>query len=299
MANGTQSRGIGLVLLATLGWSLSGLFVRLMPELDGWQINCWRGLWMAVALLTYLIASHGLKFGEQFRSIPFWAMFISALCFAVGTTFYVSALTLMSTATVSVIGATSPLITALLSPWITGERPNILAWISAVLALVGMAVIAKNGIDVGHALGLIVSLGVPITFALQTLLLRKYRNHDMMFSICLGGFLAFFLAGIGSIEFGHHSPLNIDSASFWLLMLMGPLQLSIPLIFYGLGAKYIQAVTLSLIAMLDAVINPFWSWLFVGEIPETASFIGGGIILAAVFLAVMGSQFLGKSAQQL
>jgi len=36
-----QSYGSGVffVFLATLGWSLSGIFVRLMPELDGWQLN--------------------------------------------------------------------------------------------------------------------------------------------------------------------------------------------------------------------------------------------------------------------
>ena len=32
--------GILLVILATIGSSFSGLFVRVLPELNGWQINC-------------------------------------------------------------------------------------------------------------------------------------------------------------------------------------------------------------------------------------------------------------------
>jgi hypothetical protein len=36
----TYGTGVIFVLLATLGWSLSGLFVRLMPDLNGWQLNC-------------------------------------------------------------------------------------------------------------------------------------------------------------------------------------------------------------------------------------------------------------------
>ena len=265
-----------------------------MPELDGWQINCWRGLWMAVGLLVYLLITHRGGIWAQAQAIPASVMLTSALCFAVGTTFYVTSLTLVSTATVSVIGATSPLITALLSPWITGEKPPVLAWISAALALVGMSIIAKAGIEIGHVLGLALSCGVPLTFALQTLLLRKHREHDMMIAICLGGFLAFITAGLISILWGTHSAFAISQNHFLLLMLMGPLQLSIPLIFYGLGAQQMPAVTLSLIAMLDAVFNPLWPWIFVGEKPEISSLIGGAVILGAVLLVIVATQFMPR-----
>lgn len=284
--------GVVYVLIATLGWSLSGLFVRWMPGLNGWQINCWRGLWMAIALLVYLIVLYGPQLGLKFRSIPPYAMFFSAVCFAMGTTFYVTSLTLVSTATVSIIGATSPLFAGLLSPWLTGEKPGAMAWVSAFLALGGMVVIAQNGIETGHINGLLVCLGVPVMFALQTLLLRRYRNVDMMPAICIGGFLSFIVAGFMSFFSGiDHSAVSIDVHSMLLLALMGPLQLAIPLVFYGMGARVVPAITLALIAMLDAVINPFWPWLFIGEVPERASFIGGAIILAAVFLSVLSSQF--------
>jgi drug/metabolite transporter, DME family len=285
--------GVTYVLLATLGWSLSGLFVRLMPGLNFWQLNCWRGYWMAVALLCYLVAVYGRNTGAIFKSIPFVALILSAVFFAMGTTFYVASLTKVSTATVSVIGATSPLFTGLLSPWITGEKPGIIAWISAVLALCGMVVIAQHGIETGNMFGLLFCLGVPIMFALQTLLLRRYREFDMMPAICIGGFLTFLVAGFFSLFSGPSGhALNVDFNSSILLMIMGPIQLAIPLIFYGKGARAVPAITLALISMLDAVINPFWPWLFVGEVPERASFIGGSIILLAVFLSVVGTQYL-------
>ena len=287
-----SSGGIAYVFLATIGWSLSGVFVRLMPGLDGWQINCWRGLWMSIALLVYLFIMHRHKALERFDEIPFSVVMISALAFAVGTTLYVSSLTLVSTATVSVIGATSPLITGLLSPWITREKPHLVSWVSAALALVGMYVIAKAGIQAGSALGLLLSFGVPITFALQTLLLRKYRDLDMMMSICVGGIFSFMFAGLASVFFGHTSAFDVSLHDFYLLMLMGPLQLALPLIFYGWGAKSIPAITLALVSMLDAVFNPLWSWLVVGERPENAALIGGAIILGAVTVSILGGQYL-------
>ncbi len=288
----SYNSGIFFVFLATIGWSLSGLFVRLMPDLDGWQINCWRGLWLAVTLLVYLVIVHGREAIDQFDAIPFFGLLISALCFAVGTTFYVTSLTFVSTATVSVIGATSPLITALLSPWVTGERPHLIAWFSAVLAVVGAAVIAQHGWQLGNGFGLLLSFAVPFTFALQTLLLRKYRDYDMMAAICVGGFLSFCIAGFASVTVGHASAFNISQHDFLLLVLMGVVQLALPLIFYGWGARAVPAITLSLIAVLDAVFNPFWSWAVVGEKPETASLIGGAIILGAVVLSIGGGHFL-------
>ncbi len=293
MIRSNQSYGTGVVfvLMATLGWSLSGLFVRLMPHLDGWQINCWRGYWMAVALLCYLVIAYGKALPDKFRAIPATALYSSALCFAIGTTFYVTSLTLASTATVSVIGATSPLFAGLLSPWMTGERPPALAWIAAFLALGGSAIIGWHGLETGRWLGILTSFGVPLTFAMQTLLLRRYRQFDMMPAIFLGGVFSFIGAGLFGFAAGRAGGgFDVDFQSMLLLAAMGPLQLAIPLIFYGVGARSVPAIALSLIAMLDAVINPLWPWLFVGERPEAASFTGGAVILGAVLLSILGGR---------
>lgn len=79
---------------------------------------------------------------------------------------------------------------------------------------------------------------------------------------------------------------------------MGPVQLSIPLIFYAKGAKAVPAVTLSLIVMLDAVLNPLWSWLGVGEVPTQSSFIGGIIIIGAVLISIFGDRWLTARARK-
>jgi DME family drug/metabolite transporter len=287
-----MSTGVGYVLLATVGWSLSGLFVRLMPTLDGWQINCWRGFWMACALAIYLVIVHGRNLNTVIIAVPFFAIIISALCFALGTTVYVTSLTMASTATVAVIGATSPLVTGLLSPWITQERPGIWAWLAALVALSGTGIIAWSGFGQGTIPGILLSFGVPLTFALQTLMLRRYRAFDMMPSICLGGLISFVIAGGATLWMGEgHSIFNLSVHDFLLLMLMGPLQLAAPLVFYGLGARSVPAFTLALIAMFDAVINPFWPWLFLGEVPGRFEVIGGFVILAAVIIYLVGSRF--------
>ncbi len=300
MGTSEQSYGTGVffVFLATIGWSLSGVFVRIMPGLDGWQLNCWRGYWMAVALMVYLVAVYGRGAYRKFLDIPRVALFASALFFALGSTLYVSSLTLVSTATVSVIGATSPLFAALLSPWVTGEKPGFEAWIAATLALLGVGIIAWDGLEANlSTLGLFLSICVPMAFAGQTLALRRYRNVDMVPSICLGGIMSFFIAGILGFTAGHAGGgFDVGLREVLLLAAMATVQLAIPLVFYIKGAHSVPAVTLTLIAMLDAVINPLWPWIFVGEQPREAAFWGGGIIVGAVLISVFWRKLLNSRA---
>ena len=292
--------GVIYVLLATVGWSLAGVFVRFMPGLDGWQINCWRGFWMSVFLLAYLVAIYGRDTGRKFREIPLFALVAVAAFFTAGSTLYVTSLTLAGTATVSVIGALSPIFTGLLSPWITSERPSLASWFAAFLALAGVGVIAWDNVSAGNLLAILVPLLVPISFAGQTVTLRRYRSFDMVPAICVGGFVTFIVAGVFGYVFGGHpgGGFQVSLQNILLLALMGPLQLSIPLVFYAKGAKAVPAVTLALIVMLDAVLNPFWSWLGVGEVPTRSAFIGGAIIIGAVLISIFGDRWLNRGQRK-
>jgi len=296
----TYAEGVLYVLLAELGWSLSGYFVRLLPDtLDGWQINTWRGFWMATALLCFLVGRYGRETWARFRAIPIFALIISASFFTAGSTLYVTSLTLVSTATISVIGASSPIFTGLLSPWVTGERPGLEAWVAAGLALAGVGVIAWDGLEGGRMIGIIVSLLVPISFAGQTLMLRRYRGYDMVPALCTGGFGCFVIAGLLGFTAGHAAGgFDVDFKSVMILAAMGPLQLAIPAIYYAKGAKSVSAVTLSLIVMLDAVLNPLWPWLAFGEQPGKAAFAGGGIITGAVLISIFGGRWLSSGARR-
>ena len=244
-----------------------------------------------MTLLVYLTVRHRSGLVDVFRQVPVSAMIISAVCFAFGTTCYVASLTITNTATVSTIGATSPLITALLSYWVIGERPSVLNWLAGGLAMMGMLVIVRHGYASHNIWGIVLALGVPITFALQTLLLRLYRHFDMMTAICLGGFLSFVIGGAASLTVPGHSAFILSSYDMGLLLIMGVVQLGFPLILYGWGAKSVPAVMLAIITMLDAVFNPFWSWAFANEMPDMDTLIGGSIIVVAVVVSIANSKY--------
>jgi drug/metabolite transporter (DMT)-like permease len=277
--------GILLVVLATIGSSLSGIFVRLVPELDGWQIACWRGYWMSVSLLIYLVLCYGSGIGDAFRAIPRTALLAVALFFTISSTAYVTALTLTSVANVSALGALSTIFTAFLSFRVTGERVSAIVWVAAPLALLGVVVIMNADLTSGHWIGNILALFVALSFAGLTVSLRRYRTFDMVPAICLGGFLIFVVAGLFKGAF------HIPARSLPILILMGPIQLSIPLILFVRGVRSVPAVTLSLIVLLDVVLNPFWTWIGTGEIPSLQTAFGVAMILAAVTLSIVGGHW--------
>src|SRR6185369_11741710 len=260
------------------------MFVRVLPELNGWQINCWRSFWMSTSLLIYLAFRYGRATGESFRNMLRPALFAVALFFAACSTAYVTSLTLTSVADVAALVALSPIFTALLSRPVTGERANAATWVAALLALSGVIVVMEDGLTAGHWFGNLLALFVALTFAGQTVLLRRFRELDMVPAICIGGGLVFMVAGL----FG--GGFNISAESMLILALMGSLQLGIPLILFVRSAASVPAVTLSLIVLLDIILNPLWAWIGTGEALTLEAAIGAGIIIVAVVLSIVGGK---------
>jgi DME family drug/metabolite transporter len=281
--------GIIMVLLATVGWSLAGMFVRLVPGLNGWQINCWRGFSMGVVLMLWLFLIYGRNTPARFREIPLGAMISSAGFFALGSTMYVTALTFTSTANVSALGATAPVFTGIMAGLIMKERASLAAWIAAAVALAGVTFIVREGLTADDWLGNLIALATAFAFAGQTVTLRRYRAFDMIPAIAVGGFACFAVAGLAGGFF-------VPAETLPVLCLMGPIQLAIPLVLYARGAKSVPAITLSLIALMDVVLNPFWSWIVIGEIPTSAAMIGSLVICGAVVISILGTRREPKAA---
>jgi drug/metabolite transporter, DME family len=275
--------GIACCCLATLGWSLSGVFVRWVPELDGWGINGYRAPATAICLLIYLAARYR---GELMRHL--WpkqrqALFVVAGFFGIGSTLYVYALTMGTVASVSVLGATSPFFAALLAWLVMRERTSAAALTATVVALIGVAIVVQaemSALATGFAAA-IISLGYAFCFAGQTVWLRRYRDLEMIPGIALGGLLVFAFVAI----FVGLPPLPLWQIG--LLSLMGLVQLALPLILFAAGAKHVPVVPAMLIALADVVLNPFWVWLVHGEQPPSGTVAGGALILSAIVGATL------------
>lgn len=275
--------GVACVCLATLGWSLSGLFVRWVPELDGWTVNGYRAPATSICLLIYLALRYR---GDLLRH--FWprqpqALLIAAAYFGIGTTLYAYALTVGNVASVSVLGATSPIFAAMLAWLFMGERTTAVSLVATLIALIGVFIVVQAEVAALATgfLASIISLGYAFCFAGQTVTLRQYRDMEMIPGMALGGLLvfAFVLAFVGL------PPLPMQQVG--LLALMGLVQLALPLVLFVAGAKHVPVVPAILISMADVVLNPFWVWLVHGEQAPPGTVAGGALILSAIVGATL------------
>jgi drug/metabolite transporter (DMT)-like permease len=272
--------GIACCCLATLGWSLSGLFVRWVPELDGWAVNGYRAPATAICLLVYLALRYRGDLKRHLWPKQPQALLMVGLFFGVGSTLYVYALTMGNVASVSVLCATSPFFAALLAWLFIRERASAVSLAATVVALVGVAIVVQaemSALATGF-LAAVISLGTAFCFAGQTVWLRRHRDLEMMPGIALGGLMVF---GFVSVFIG------LPQVPLWqvgLLALMGLVQLALPLILFAAGAKHVPVVPAMLIALADVVLNPFWVWL---EQPPSGTVAGGALILSAIVGATL------------
>ena len=69
----------------------------------------------------------------------------------------------------------------------------------------------------------------------------------------------------------------------WIgLVLMGTIQLGFPYILYSKAIKSVSALEATLIPVLETIVTPIWTFLFVGEVPKKGAIIGGAIVIIAI-----------------
>ena len=282
---GDYLKGVAIMVAATVMLSLSGVFVRMVSTADPWQINSYRAGSMSVALLVFLLAVHRRQTWSRFAAIERRAMLTVSLFFAAGSTLYVLAMSRTSIANVACLTATAPVFAAILAWLLIGERSGRAAWIATGIALAGIYVIFRDELGVGDSIGNAAGLATAVCFAGQTVLVRKYRAFDLVPAVCVGGILV----AVAVPLFREVAPLG--GRDLLLVVAMGVIQLAVPLILYVRAARYIPAMHMVLIGLLDVLFNPLWAWIGAGEAPSANAIAGGGIIVAAVILVVAGRQW--------
>jgi drug/metabolite transporter (DMT)-like permease len=201
----------------------------------------------------------------------------AALCFTASSVCFVSAVVTTTVANASFLAATTPIFAAILA-WLMGrERVAGATWAAIALALAGIAIMFAEGLAAGRLLGNLLAIGAALCFAGQLVVLRLGRRVDMLPAMALGGIFTALLTG--ALAGGD---LAVGPRDLPILLLMGTVQLALPLLLFTRGSRHVPAVQLSLLGLLDAVFNPLWVLLAVDEVPGVLTLVGGAIVLAAI-----------------
>ena len=77
-------------------------------------------------------------------------------------------------------------------------------------------------------------------------------------------------------------PDEITLLPILLVVFLGVVQMGVPYSLYGRASALISGVEVSLITMLEPILNPIWVALIYGEIPGPVALLGAALIIGAV-----------------
>lgn len=265
--------GFAAVALSSIGWSLGGLFTRLIP-LDYWTMLAWRGIFGGLGLLAVLLFWRRNEHWRELRDMG-WSGWFFVLQSAACMIFYLTALRHTSVASVAVIYATAPFLAAGLGWVVLRERPTVSSIVASVVALFGVAIMVGFG-DGGTMVGDLLAFGMTATMASTMVIARNFPRIPILSTSCVSSLLS----GILCWPIG--MPLAVSAHEIWLLTAFGVLNFAIALPLFTMGARILPPTETALIGAMETPIAPFWVWLAFREVPSAPTFIGGSIVFFAV-----------------
>ena len=188
--------------------------------------------------------------------------------------------------------AAAPLYLLVLAPFVLHEhirRRDVVylavvgaGMISCFIGRPGPSVTAPNPV-VGNWL----RAATGLAWALTLLTLRKIGRADEDGNATIACVVAGNVFGsVGAIPFA--LPLPAAPAGEWItLVSLGVFQIGLAYVCLSSAIRHLRALEISLLLLLEPVLNPVWTWAIRGESPGGWTLLGGGVIVGATAIKVL------------
>jgi drug/metabolite transporter (DMT)-like permease len=275
-----QRRGQIYVALAAVAWSSAGVLQRQLSIDTPTQVFG-RAAFACAALLAYVAVVERGRVVQAFRSVGIAGVGV-ALCVAIASAGFITALNHTSVARVLFILAIAPVLAALLARVTLGEPITRRTAGAMALALAGVTVMLGDpgeGSLVGDGLAFVVALA----FAASIVITRWRHDVSMTPATCLSQ------AILVVVFLPFATPGDIGGDNFFWLAALGIGQIGLGFVLLTVGARLIPAAQVALITLLETVLGPLWVWLALDERPSTQTLVGGAIVLVAIVIQTRGA----------
>jgi drug/metabolite transporter (DMT)-like permease len=261
--NAGLNRGRVFVLLTGILWSLAGVFIKFL-ELHPLTIVFYRSLFASVFFLLF-VRTRGWT-----MSVP---LLVSMVSYTTAISAFVWANKLTTAANAIILQYTAPIFVFLFVRLLFHEaisKPNL---ITLFLGMLGVGTIFAGSAGQPDALGVAVAILSGFLFSIFMTNLRFLKEVNPGYLTFLNN-LVCWLALLPLVP-----SLSLSLEEVLALAIMGVVQLGIPYFLFSKGLETISLQEASLIVLIEPVLNPIWVALSFGEVPSTATLLGGGIIL--------------------
>ena len=271
-----------LVFLGAVSLSFGGLIVKSFEGSTLWQILFWRSVFFILVISIFLFISYKKTvFSALYKSgLP---GLIGGIILSVGFASYVFAMYETTVANANFIIQTQTLFLAIFGYFFLKETISKLTLFCICLAISGILLMLGTSISPGQMTGNLVAFIMPISFAVLILIVRKFPEVDMIPLQLVAGIFAMIIGLLLSPK------IMVSPKDIFLGFLAGFFQVGFGFIFITIGARSTPAAFVGIIMLTEAVLGPFWAWMFANENPPLTVLIGGSIVITAVVI-----QFLNK-----
>ena len=274
----TRNKGLLLSLIGVIIISPDSLLIRL-ANIDDLSLIFYRSALPIITILIFLIYNYKKSFIKSFFLIGLPGV-IYAILYAITHICFVYSIQNTAVANTLVLIASAPIFAALFSVFILKEIPSFFTWIVIFIALLAMIIIGIGSFTSTGLYGDIMALIVAAGMGFSMVLVRLFKNKDLV-PACLLGCL---IAALYTLPFGVN--FNIDQNQIFYLLLMCLLILPIPFMILTIAPKYTPAHEVALIFLMESVLGTAWVWFVINEAPPANTIIGGVLLLGSVSIFI-------------
>ena len=269
----------GYILVCFGGFCLSwgGFIIRSFEQASVWQILFLRSFFFLLGLIVFLLIVYKKNTLKKIKTSGLPALlggFVLSFSFIA----FVVAMSNTTVANVVFIISTQTMFLALFGFFYLKEKVSLIGSLSIFLAMSGIFIMVGDSVSSGSLFGNLVALAIPINFAILVMIIRKYKNLDMVPAI--------FYSGIFSCIYGLilSNSFNFTFHDILMGFLLGVPQLALGFICITIGSRTTPSATIGLLMLSETLFAPIWVWIFLNEVPPMSVFLGGLIIILAIIL---------------
>jgi drug/metabolite transporter (DMT)-like permease len=262
------------VLVAAVLFSTGGAGIK-VDAFSAAQVSMLRSGIAAVALLLWArgrVAWSGPAVG-------------AGVIYAAMLTLFVTATKLTTAANAIFLQATAPLYVMLLAPWLLRERFQVrdagyLAALVLGLALCFAGQSTPTATAPNPSLGNLFGVLSGLVWALTLIALRYVGRSGERSGAVTAVFAGNAFACVGALPFAW--PLPPAPVGQWAtLVYLGVFQIGLAYVLLTHAVRHLPALDVSLLLLMEPVLNPVWTWLVRGEEPGRWTIAGGAAIVIA------------------
>jgi drug/metabolite transporter (DMT)-like permease len=279
-------KGILITVLAVIILSPDSVLIRLADSNDGWTLVFWRGLTYAVVVSVILVIMHGSRTAQVCRSIGgggIWIGLLSGVC----TATFVFSIQNTSIANALVIISTAPVLIAIVSWFMLGEKAGLATFTSMILVFIGIYIVMSGNFGGSSLSGDLFALLTAFIMGFTFTLTRKYREVSMIPTNVLGGVVAALISAFMA------ETLYLAPEPRLYIVISGVL-LAVAFSMIVIAPRYMPAAEVGMIMPLETVLAIIIAWFVLGEIPSSNAIIGGFVVIITLFFHAWYSNHLAR-----